>query len=1154
MKRLFSIHGFAALVAVAFMNAFVDLGHKIVVQNTIFKVYDGGAQIALTGVVNALILLPFILLLSPAGFISDRFAKPKVIRFAAAAAIVITILITLCYHMGWFWVSFGLTLMLAIQSAIYGPAKLGYIKEVVGVDNLAAANGVVQAATTAAILAGMLAFSFGFESLVDDFNGKSSAEILPAIASLGWFLIAGSIVEFLLALRLPERRGDDRDLEFDFARYRRGQYLAENLSTIWRRPVLRLSVIGLAIFWSIAQVLIAVYPTFAENFLAMANVATIQLIMAAASIGVVVGSVLAARLSRAHIETGFIPIGAAGVAVSLLFMLFSPSAVTQAGLFFALGVAGALFIVPLNALIQYNADDDELGRVLAASSFINNLTMIGFLGLTVYFALHGFSDSTLLVLLTVIAVAGTGYTVYKIPQSLVRLLIARLFALRYRLNVSGMQHIPREGGVLLLGNHISWIDWAIVAMASPRPIRFVMARSIYERWYLRWFLDFVGVIPIAPGQSVEALADIGARLNAGEVICLFPEGTISRHGQLNDFRPGFEKAVANVEPGRATIVPFYLRGLWGSQFSQSSEGLKRSTPLGRRRDITVAFGRPLPLAATAPEVKQAVAELSIDAWQDYVETLEPLAQSWLRTTRRRGGEPAIIESSGRTVSRNLFAAVTLSFARLISGLSKGRTIGIMLPPGIGGAAANLAGLLTGKTVVNLNYTASSAALAAAIDKAGITEVYSAQQFLKKLSQRGIEIEPALGSARLVDLEDLRARIKPWHITWSWLQLKLLPVRLLARLYGAERDPNEPAVILFSSGSEGLPKGVVLSHRNVLANIRQTADMLNPVAQDVMVSSLPLFHAFGLTATTLLPLIEGIPMLAHPDPTDVTRLAKAIYRHRATIMCGTSTFFRFYLRQRRVLPMMLESLRIVVAGAERLDDSVREGFATKFGKQILEGYGATETTPVASVNVPDYLDPVSWKLHAGQKPRTVGLPLPGSCFRVVDPETNETLPPDEDGMILIGGVQVMRGYLDDQQRTDEAIIELDGRRWYRTGDKGHLDKEGFLTIVDRYSRFAKLGGEMVSLSAVESGLKQAFGDDFEVVVVAVPDSKKGERLVALTKTGDGQTLDVSRCRSRCQESGMNALMIPDTWLEVDELPLLGSGKTDFAAARKLALAG
>jgi acyl-[acyl-carrier-protein]-phospholipid O-acyltransferase/long-chain-fatty-acid--[acyl-carrier-protein] ligase len=665
MRRLLHIRGFLPLALVAFMNAFVDLGHKVLIQNTVFEVFDGGLQIALTGLVNALMLLPFILLMSPAGFISDRYAKAKVMRRAAAVAIAITLLITLSYYQGWFWCGFALTLVLAAQAAIYGPAKLGYLKEVAGVEDLAAANGIMQAASTTAILAGMLAFSFGFEHLLAGRTSADPATILRTIAPLGWYLVAGSVIEYLLARRLPETRADALDLRFDFQSYRRGDYLRDTLGELWRRPVLRLSVIGLAIFWSIAQVLIAIYPTFAESLLDLHNVAVIQLIMAAASIGVVTGSILAATLSRAHIETGFIPVGAAGVGLSLACMSAAPTPWLQTVLFFALGLFGALFIVPLNALIQYNAGERELGRVLAASSLINNLGMIGFLALTVVFALGGYSVVGLMSLLTLIAVGGAFYTLYKLPQSLVRLSIARVFAMRYRLGVMGMEHIPRVGGVLLLGNHISWIDWAIIAMASPRPIRFVMARSIYERWYLRWFLNFVGVIPIAPGQAQESLQDIGSCLVAGEVVCLFPEGTISRHGQLNEFKRGFEHAAAAAQGSGAIIVPFYIRGLWGSQFSHSSGALKARAAHGPRREIGVAFGAPMALASDAIAVKQAVAELTVAAWEAYVSTLGTLPRAWLTTSKRGGGDVAVIESSGRKLNRNAFAVGVLSFARIM---------------------------------------------------------------------------------------------------------------------------------------------------------------------------------------------------------------------------------------------------------------------------------------------------------------------------------------------------------------------------------------------------------------------------------------------------------------------------------------------------------
>jgi acyl-[acyl-carrier-protein]-phospholipid O-acyltransferase/long-chain-fatty-acid--[acyl-carrier-protein] ligase len=376
----------------------------------------------------------------------------------------------------------------------------------------------------------------------------------------------------------------------------------------------------------------------------------------------------------------------------------------------------------------------------------------------------------------------------------------------------------------------------------------------------------------------------------------------------------------------------------------------------------------------------------------------------------------------------------------------------------------------------------------------------------------------------------------------------LPARLLSWLFVERRAPTDTAAILFSSGSEGAPKGVELTHTNFMANLTQVSDVLDTRQDDVIMASLPLFHAFGLTVTTFMPLIEGIPMVCHPDPTDALNVAKAIARHKATVLCGTSTFLRLYARNKRVHPLMLESLRIVVAGAERLSPAVRDAFSLKFGRPIFEGYGTTETTPVASVNLPDRIDPRNWRVQVGSRAGTVGMPLPGTAFRIVDPDSLQALDNGEDGLILIGGVQVMKGYLDDPERTQDAIVELDGQRWYKTGDKGHLDADGFLSIVDRYSRFAKIGGEMVSLSVVEQQARTAIGDeDVELVAVPVPDDKKGDRIVLLT-TADTSTEGL---REQLLARQCNALTIPAQVFKVEAVPLLGSGKTDFSSAKKMA---
>lgn len=1145
MRRLTACTGFLPFITVVFLNAFVDLGHKIIIQNTLFKTFDGPAQIALTAVVNALILLPFVLVFTPAGFLSDRFAKPRVMRASALVAVAITLGITACYYLGWFWPAFALTFLLALQSAIYSPAKYGYIRELVGESRLAPANGVVQAVTTVAILGGTFAFSVVFEALFAGSGAATPQATVAAIAPVGWLLVAASLVEFGLALRLSDREPGRRDMGFDWGRYARAEYLRENLATAWRRPAVRLPIIGLSVFWAISQVIVAVFPAYAKARLGIDNTVLLQGTVACSGIGIIVGSLLAGRWSRGYIETGLIPVGTLGIAVALFLLPGLPSIGAHMVNFLALGMLGGFVLVPLNALVQFNGGRKGLGRVLAASNFIQNSVMLTFLGLTVLAATAAFGATVLLVFLGVTALAAAIYTVIALPQSLSRFVVARLFSARYRLQVQGLDNLPSEGGALLLGNHVSWLDWAIVQIASPRPIRFVMDRSIYNRWYLRWLLDAFGAIPIARGQSASALQSVTDCLNNGEVVCLFPEGQISRNGHLAEFKRGFERAAAEAS---GVIVPFYLQGLWGSRFSRAGAGMRLRRHAWRVRDVVVGFGQPLAMDTDAAGVKQAVMELSVDCWQAYARTLPSLPSAWLRTAKRRGRAPAVADTTGEWIgSRRLLAGV-LAFARYLQRNTRGQRLGILLPASSAGMIANLAALLTGRTVVNLNYTSDPAAVRAAIERAGITDVVTAGRFTKRLAGRGLDVDGLLDGVRRHDMEDFRDSLGRGDLLRAFLAT-FLPAFVLERAFGRRPDPEDTAAILFSSGSEGMPKGVELSHRNILANARQVADVLDTETDDVVLGNLPLFHAFGLTVTTLLPAVEGVPVVCQPDPTDAVGGAKAIARHRVTIMCSTSTFLRLFVRNSRIHPLMLEPLRLVVAGAERLDPKVRDAFEQRFTKRIHEGFGATETTPVAACNLPDRIDPRNWRIQRGQKEGTVGLPLPGTAVRVVDPETNEGLPTGEDGMILIGGVQVMKGYLEDPERTAEAVVELDGMRWYRTGDRGHIDADGFLTIVDRYSRFAKIGGEMVSLTRVEDAVRRAVGDAAgELVAVNVPDGKKGERIVLLVD----ENADLDGVRRGIADSDMHALMVPAETRAVVAIPKLGSGKLDLKTAKKLAL--
>ncbi len=1147
MWEVLRTRGFSAFIVMAFLNAFVDLGHKIIIQNTVFKMYDGQTQIILTAIVNALILLPFIMAFTPSGFLADKYPKTLIMRLSAWAALGLTLLITLSYYMGWFWFGFSMTFLLGLQSAFYSPAKLGYIRELLGETKLPQGNALAQSTVMVAILVSTFFFSILFESWLSGHALASKHDVLQIIAPLGWVLVGITALELWCAYQLPKTRDTDHSMQFDWPEYRTGKTGLKNFHAVRGNPLIWLTIIGLSVFWAVSQVVLATYPTFTKEHLGLTNTALVQGLMAFAGIGIMLGSLLAGRMSRDHIETGLIPVGAIGIMITVGLVTWLNSPLLQAINFLLLGIAGGLFIIPLNALMQYHAPAQHLGRVLAAYNLVNNLMMLAFLGLTILLAWYGVDSVHMFTFLTLVVVAGAIYTVYQLPHSLLRFIISRLFHARYRLKVLGFENLPTSGGALLLGNHISWIDWALVQMACPRQIRFVMEKGYYERWYLKGVLSKLGVIPISGGgSSAESLGEIARLLQKGDLVCLFPEGAISRTGQLSAFKRGYEKAVKDTD---IPIIPFYLHGLWGSRFSRSSGFLREVRQSGAKRDIIVSFGKALPSDTPAHALKQHVFDLSFTSWQAYAHLIDPIPVNWLRASKRRGFRMAATDVLGEPLSNNRFITAVFSFAALIKQRSPEQNIGLLLPTSMGGAIANMAVMTLGKTVVNLNFTASQDAIKSAVEQAGLKRIYTSRLFLQRLLERKIDIKAILPDTPLVFMEDMKAEIPQARLLATLLAVVLLPTRLLQSGFIKSIDMDTTAAILFSSGSEGAPKGVELSHRNLAVNARQVADVLNTRENDVLMGTLPSFHAFGLLAGIFMPLSEGIPVVCHPDPTDALNIAKGVAKYDATVLFGTSTFFRLYARNQKVHPLMFDSLRYVVAGAEKLPPDIRTLFSKRFNKPILEGYGTTETSPVASVNIPDQFDPDTWRIQPGNREGTVGMPLPGTSFHIVDPDTLERLPTGTDGLILIGGPQVMKGYLDNPEKTAETIIEVDGMRWYKSGDKGHLDEDGFLVIVDRYSRFAKLGGEMVSLTAVEQIIREAMQDnELDLVAVNLPDEKKGEKVILLL----GSEHDPQAVRRQLIESGMNPLMIPASIHTVDEVPKLGSGKTDFATARKVAL--
>ncbi|MDX9960074.1 MAG: acyl-[ACP]--phospholipid O-acyltransferase [Aliarcobacter sp.] len=1144
-----------AFLFVVFCNAFVDVTHKVLLQNIAFKVFDGSTQVVWISIINSLIIIPFILLFTLSGFLSDKYDKKNILVYGAVSSFLLSILMIISYLSGNFYFAMGSLVLLAIQSAVYSPAKFGIIIDIYGRKNLASGNAFLQAISMMAILFSIASASIVFEIFYNNNNLQTlttKEELLSAILPLTYYIVPFAFLEmlvsFLFLKNINTSYNKNKDLTLNKKELFQGKLLQNNMKILTSNNAIFLSVIGLSVFWGISQSTMAVFPSFAKMYLGISDVSIINGVIGASGIGIAIGSILYSKISKYYIEVGTIPLAAFGMALTLYISTLVASPILLAIIFLFFGFFGGMFIVPLNALIQFNAKKKVLGTILAGNNWFHSVSMFLMLGMTTIVSYYGFDPLKTIYLILLITLIGTMYTIYQLPQSLILLFLKTIVGMKYKLEVNGITNIPQTGGVLLLGNHISWIDWAVVLMAVPKEVRFVMDKTIYSKWYIKWIFRMFNAIPISNASSKTTIKIIAKQLDEGNIVVIFPEGSITRNGHLGEFKKGFEK-ILQLTSTDVKVVPFYIRGLWESMFSRANQKFKKSN---RTNSVTISFARYMKKEnANIISVKKQIINLSTKSWQEHIKNLKPLNETIFNRLKELKNNMIFTDSTGLELSGHKFLTASIVFKNLLKKQIENQNVGILLPSSTAGAFINYSVLLMGKTAVNLNYTSQIETLKYCISKAQIKSIITSRKFIEKLELRGIDLKEAFEDVELIYLEDLRQNISKAKSLSVFLSVKILPSFLSKLIYLTKTKKDDTVLILFSSGSEGTPKGIELSGDNILGNAQQIANIINVNDEDIILGSLPLFHAFGIVVTTYLPLIEGIRCVAHPDPTDGLAIAKLISSYKVTIMCGTSTFFRLYTKNQKIHSLMFESLRLVVSGAEKLREDVRIEFKKRFAKDILEGFGTTETSPVATCNLPDVLSP-DFSIQKGQKAGTVGMAIPGTTIKVVDPVTFKELKVNEEGMILISGIQVMKSYLDDEDRTKKALKVINAKTYYITGDKGKLDEDGFLTIVDRYSRFAKIGGEMISLGAIEeliSKFIESTDNLIDFLVTSLEDEKKGEKIILLISNANKEF--IQELKEKILKNFDNKLMIPSEIKIVEEIPKLGSGKKDFVKAKYLA---
>jgi acyl-[acyl-carrier-protein]-phospholipid O-acyltransferase / long-chain-fatty-acid--[acyl-carrier-protein] ligase len=611
---MFKIAGVINYLVVVFLNAFTDLGHKIIIQNTIFKVYDGDLLIILTTIVNALILLPFILMFSPSGFLADRFAKNIIMKHSAAFAVVITLAITYAYYHGFFLLAFAMTFLLALQSALYGPAKYGYIKELFGVKFITGGNGAVQAVTTVAILSGIIFYTVLFEGrYIEGLENEEAT--LKAVAPLGWLLVGGSVIEWFLASKLPNKMKEVSSRSFHFKRYIKGAYLLKNLKTIKRKREVFEAIIGLGLFWSISQVVLAIFGEYAKSQLAVTNTIFVQGVMALAGIGIVIGSILATKYSKYFINMGLVSIGALGITTLVFFIPFVHSMGIMAGMFMIFGIFSGFLMVPLNAQIQFLSPRVHLGTVIAGSNFIQNIFMFFFLLLTTLFAYFGMNSEFLFYMMGFVGLY-LFWILFKRYDVETFWAIMEIFGrTRHVYRYVGLKNVPKKGAVLLLGNHVSWLDWILVQLPLKRKINFLIDKQIYNWWGFHAVFKKGETIPVSPKGAKDAFYEAHRRLLDGKIVGLFPEGEITKDGTLGKFYHGYEIIPQNYD---GVIIPFFIDGIFGSSFCKYKP--KQTKNFFKRRVITLYYGEPIPKETKAEDVKKIIQTLKANYEQTVKQT------------------------------------------------------------------------------------------------------------------------------------------------------------------------------------------------------------------------------------------------------------------------------------------------------------------------------------------------------------------------------------------------------------------------------------------------------------------------------------------------------------------------------------------------------
>lgn len=1129
--HLLKTRRFLPLFLTQFLGAFNDNVFKnaliILITFTAVEQSALSPQIMIT-IAAGIFILPFFLFSAIAGQLADRHDKARLIRIIKTIEIVLMLGAALGFYLQSTGLLMLILFLMGTQSAFFGPIKYGILPDQLEKNELIGGNALIDSSTFVSILLGTICG--GLLIMMD--NG---ALIISCL------VITVSVLGLVSSFSIPATQPVDATLKVNY------NFLFETFAIIQQahqHPVIFRSILGISWFWLFGASFLSQFPTFAKDVIG-GNEQVVTLFLATFTVGIAIGALLCNRLLKGEIAATYVPLGIIGMTLFTVDLYFasnsltdvSPAVLIGAGEYLqslthwrilidllGISICGGIYIVPLYAIIQDRAELSHMSRTFAATNILNALFMVvSALAISMMLA----RDYTVVqIFLTIAAVNGlmAVYIATLLPRSLVKSILRWVFHTFYRLDIKGGEHFQKlDEKTVIIANHLSFLDALLIGAYAPHHVSFAINTHIAQRWWLRPFLFLADTIALNPANPLSTRALI-ERVRKGQRIVIFPEGRLTVTGSLMKI---YEGPAMIADKTGAQVLPIIISGAQYTPFSR----LRGKVRIRWFPKITLTVMPPLrfdlPDEIRGRKRRQAAGVKLYDVMSEMMfrsNSLHPsLFQSLLDARSTHGSGHLIAEDIERKPInyRQLIMRSFILGAALRKHTGECAAIGVLLPNMVNTLICFFGLQAFGRVPAMLNYSTSANNLVSACNTAAIDIVITARRFIQ--AGKLAHLVDALASAkvRIIYLEELVPQISVLAKVNGAL-FSLIP-RLYYRLNNKNIDSDATAVILFTSGSEDVPKAVLLSHRNIQANRYQVSSRIDFGPTDIVFNVLPIFHSFGLTGGTLLPVLSGIRTFFYPSPLHYRIIPELVYDTNATLMFGTDTFLSGYARFANAYDF--QSIRYVFAGAEKLKEETRQQWAVKFGIRIFEGYGATETSPILCLNTP---------MH--HKPGTVGRLMPCIDYRL------EPVPGIHDGgKLLVSGPNIMKGYyLADQA----AVLRPPENGWYDTGDIVSVDETGYLTIKGRVKRFAKIGGEMVSLTAVENYVGQLW-PEYSHAVTHMPDPKKGEQIILVTTHPDPQR---DALVGYARQNGISELSIPKMLLQIDAIPLLGTGKVDYVALK------